>query len=1112
MSLIPPGNSQEGCLVREINPELEVLMLHENLQAILLDKNALPSTAGYYNKPKTRKENWIPLLPGYSIFFQLAKKFYKFSIINENHYLKFQSITYDDDDLTKISGINSDYGLFRDIWTRIDPTGKRSLLQYLGFLDEENVAFLKATVAMHYLNLLLENQLLVRAKKNEILLLEKLKVNAGKISILIDTKSKKENPSILIQHDIFLEKGDKNLPPECIQALMLEHKEEKVKVKNLTQKINRLKKRIEQLDSELEQSLVEDDLDKDNSLESNINNAIESNQLGSMILVSTKNYLSLVLTQPCPNCSNSSLSNKIYNISSIGFQVKCIIECKKCNDIYEYTNEKETRFAKATAAAGLAGGISHNALQSSLATIGITSQIGRKLYNNYQKMYFTSLIASAKLSTTQALQRCIEYAVSQKNEALAVGFDCSWAHVRNANQASSEFICQEMLSEYFHKPIIAFYVVQKKVLNQISPQLEENNLHLEICVDGDLDSNKTLVHVHIRTKISADLKHLTKNIRNSVLKDKNFKPFEDHIMRWFHDCIYSAELKREAKDQFAPSEEETRKMQVDGLIRHLQNNHSSCWSDICWTKDDPTIILQNPTLCHSSEKLIGFDFSKELVYYKDKVRERIRDSEFYPSFAALIVDFDVTVRCQSCCAFPKRLMDLSMDIDKIISLDDQVKTIAEKIFKFTDLRPEQMDAINHYIGGKKNTLVIMKTGSGKSFCYAVSSIIFDGLTIIISPLKSFNSKSRSFIKLGILCGGLLASSQGTVEYEAKVCEEIALGFTLLLFVTPEKLLLNRSLKTLYKRLYDNKKLQFYPNSRIMALTATLSWKNIKNLQNNLNINNKEFKLVRGGDLLRHELCFSVLDRKDINSGWIGQIMDLVKDIKESSHAIIYCAQVKDCTEIHKALSLEMEKGTLGIYHGQLAEDEKKDVIKKWNKKQIYIMIATSAFGLANEDNKDNEQTNARMLYLIKAQFQLFEQISRCYQWPEDPIPPACNLCDNCQNCKDNCVEQQDVKLDILDLLNVASLLCENNDKIVPLDVVNVFCGAKKNAQFKSKKLNLLNLENREKPKWLKTKELAKFALADLVRRGLLKQTIWLDRKANTAHITCNLVIEGMTKD
>ncbi|CAG8856182.1 38539_t:CDS:2, partial [Gigaspora margarita] len=153
----------------------------------------------------------------------------------------------------------------------------------------------------------------------------------------------------------------KNLPSSSIQALILDHKEKKIEIRNLSRQISRLKKHIEQLENNL--------------LETSINKAIEFNQLCSTILVLTKNYLLLVLTQPCPNCNNSNLQNKIWNISSIGFQVKCIIECKKYNDIYEHTNEKEIQFAKATAAAGLAGRISHNALQSLLATIGITSQI-----------------------------------------------------------------------------------------------------------------------------------------------------------------------------------------------------------------------------------------------------------------------------------------------------------------------------------------------------------------------------------------------------------------------------------------------------------------------------------------------------------------------------------------------------------------------------------------------------------------------------------------------------------------------------------------------------------------------------------------------------------------
>ncbi|CAG8854935.1 29101_t:CDS:2, partial [Gigaspora margarita] len=100
-------------------------------------------------------------------------------------------------------------------------------------------------------------------------------------------------------------------------------------------------------------------------------------------------------------------------------------------------------------------------------------------------------------------------------------------------------------------------------------------------------------------------------------------------------------------------------------------------------------------------------------------------------------------------------------------------------------------------------------------------------------------------------------------------------------------------------------------------------------------------------------------------------------------------------------------------------------------------------GRARRDQKpDNEQTASQKLYLSKAQFQLFEQISKYYQLPNDPIPLDCSLCDNYLNHANDCASLKDAKIDILDMLNVILLLCDNNSKIVPSDVVDIFCLAK----------------------------------------------------------------------
>ncbi|CAG8659316.1 26223_t:CDS:2 [Gigaspora margarita] len=122
-----------------------------------------------------------------------------------------------------------------------------------------------------------------------------------------------------------------------------------------------------------------------------------------------------------------------------------------------------------------------------------------------------------------------------------------------------------------------------------------------------------------------------------------------------------------------------------------------------------------------------------------------------------------------------------------MSLIQHIEFIEEKIFKYTNLRSGQLEVIKSYIGERKDTLVVIKTGGGKSFCYAASAILFDGLTIVISPLKSLiQNQVNHFIQLGIPCGSLLTLSKGTIEYESKLFDEIALGFTHLLYVTPEK--------------------------------------------------------------------------------------------------------------------------------------------------------------------------------------------------------------------------------------------------------------------------------------------------------------------------------------
>ncbi|KAF0451689.1 ATP dependent DNA helicase [Gigaspora margarita] len=268
-----------------------------------------------------------------------------------------------------------------------------------------------------------------------------------------------------------------------------------------------------------------------------------------MILVNTEQYIISIYTQLCSNCSDFNYSNCNCTLSKSGFLVKCEIVYQKCNTITESSNQNENEnLSKYVLAVALASGINQNALQFVLACIGITAQVDKTTYFDHQTHIFQLIINHAKQSTKNALNDIINYLLINANSNeiiyLLIRFNISWSHSRNDKQASVKFIFAQDL------------------LEQLSIPLENSNILVNICVDGDLNTNKTLLDIKFINQIYADLKHLSKNIRKNLYMYFNKLKY---ILPVYANLISNSKTS---------SEKELAILQVNGLIQHLKDNYS----------------------------------------------------------------------------------------------------------------------------------------------------------------------------------------------------------------------------------------------------------------------------------------------------------------------------------------------------------------------------------------------------------------------------------------------------------------------------------------------------------------------------------------------------------
>ncbi len=118
----------------------------------------------------------------------------------------------------------------------------------------------------------------------------------------------------------------------------------------------------------------------------------------------------------------------------------------------------------------------------------------------------------------------------------------------------------------------------------------------------------------------------------------------------------------------------------------------------------------------------------------------------------------------------------------------------QAVFGFQALRPGQAEVISCLLQGR-SALAIFPTGSGKSLCYQLPALVFEGLTLVVSPLIALMKDQIDFLRSRGVEAARLDSSLPREE-NFQVFDDLHSGRTRLLYVSPERFGNERFLKLL----------------------------------------------------------------------------------------------------------------------------------------------------------------------------------------------------------------------------------------------------------------------------------------------------------------------------
>lgn len=288
---------------------------------------------------------------------------------------------------------------------------------------------------------------------------------------------------------------------------------------------------------------------------------------------------------------------------------------------------------------------------------------------------------------------------------------------------------------------------------------------------------------------------------------------------------------------------------------------------------------------------------------------------------------------------------------------EKAKQALKSYFGYNEFRDLQEEIIRHVLD-KKDTIVLMPTGGGKSLCFQIPAIVMEGTAIVVSPLIALMKDQVEALKVNGVKAAFINSSLN--QDENREVETRALAGELdLLYVSPEKLLspdffnlmtnMRISLFAIdeahcisqwghdFRPEYIQLKVlkTRFPDVPIIALTATADKLTRKDIESNLALEDaREF--VASFD--RPNLSLAV----GTGSNRGNEVLRWVKD-RPGQAGIIYCLSRKTTESVAKKLKDNGIKA--GFYHAGMGAKVRDSVQEKFVRDDLDVICATIAFGM-----------------------------------------------------------------------------------------------------------------------------------------------------------------------